>query len=140
MKPYNESEELKKFAAMTAGRNAADTARNEQLIARFRKTEFDPQNRIKNRIRLKLSGRDDKKNAKYPLGCKLAALAACLLILAVLYRPHKSNARRADIPPDYYAYYNFPSTGHEAMLRLKKTPPDWLDHHRFPALQYAGKI
>lgn len=140
MKPCNESEELKKFAA-AAGNNSVDMERNERIIARFLRTDFDPQCKAKNRIRLSLSGQDGKINVKDILNYKMAVgvLAPCLIILALLCWPFKRNSQQQEISPDCYSYYDFASTGDVAMLWLKKTPPDWLDFRRFPALRFAGK-
>jgi len=140
MESDKESEELKKFAAVAAGNTAADAARNRQIITRFHETVFDPQNRMKNHIRLSLSGQREKTTTNRPFIYKIAVAAACMILAALLYWPCRFGARRPEIAPDYYAYYNFPSTGDEAMLYLAKTPPDCLDFHRFPSMMYTGKI
>ncbi|OGS08212.1 MAG: hypothetical protein A2270_10290 [Elusimicrobia bacterium RIFOXYA12_FULL_51_18] len=142
MKPYDESEEPAKPAASTAGSDTGNTASDERIIARFRQIEFDPQGRIKNRIRLNLAGQDNKTGVKHLFGYKAAAgvLVSCLIIFALVYRQDSHDSHQPDIRPDYYAYYNFPSTGDEAMLLLNETPPDWLDYHRFPGIQFTGKI
>jgi|GEM_PF-3081282 len=133
MKTCKESQELKKFAAEAANSNPSDTRHNERIVSLFLNADFDPKDKIKNRIFQKLTRQNCAETKAYPFSYKILAATVPLGIaaLVMLWHPiHKST--RYLRPANCYAYYNFPSTGAEAMLRINETPTDWLAYYRFP--------
>ena len=117
MTPDEDSEELKNS--------------NADIISRFKKMDFDPQAKVKNRIWNGLS-RPGRQYIAAASGIKYkAAFGIAAAVLVVMFMRRQSPVK-PELNPDWRSYYNFPSRGEEVMAYIKQVPPDWRAYYRFP--------
>jgi len=130
MKPHEDTEKLKKLADETS--SSPDLrGKNEQVIARFLKADFDPRGEARARVLSAVKTGGNRRTAR--TGRWLAAACASCLLLALGVWHHGRDGAMPPVPPDCYSYYNFPSTGDDAIQFADDTPPDWLADYQFPS-------
>jgi len=134
MKPHEDAAKFKK-AAEDAAPSPELRGENEKIIVRFLKADFDPRGEARARV-LSAVKTDGNRRTASTRRWLAAACASCLLLVLGIW--HHGRNRMPLVPPDCYSYYNFPSTGDEAMLLADATPPDWLAEYQFPSVS-GGK-
>ncbi len=134
MKPHEDAEKLKKTAGETAP-SPELRGENEKIMLRFLKADFDPRGEARARV-LSAAKAGQSRHTARARGWLAAACASCLLLVLGVW--HHGRNKMPLVPPDCYSYYNFPSTGDEAMLLADATPPDWLAEYQFPSVS-GGK-